>query len=372
MGVPAQRAPQKPRIVVLQKYVAPYRSVLFDAIAATAQVDLVVLCYGRPERRRDYGEPPAGRFTVVHAAGLSIPLGYEANVEVPFGLPHCLAGLAPRAVVCAPDWGGIVAAHYCKSHQARLLIWSEATLVTEAGCSRIKSSIRRRIYGGAHGFFVPGRLAREYIEAMGGAAPFVELRNSIDDAHFSVDHETLEAKYRNPRQRIFTFSGSIVARKGVVLLIEAFSRARARAGANGAQCELRILGRGPLEATVGAAAGIAFAGHVAGDEYRRLMAQTHVFVLPSLWDCNPLVVVEALHSGASLLVSDGVGSHPEAVQENGYVVARGDLDALTDALAGLMVMPWAELRRMGLRSLALAREFATERAARAFVTAVQA
>jgi len=96
----------------------------------------------------------------------------------------------------------------------------------------------------------------------------------------------------------------------------------------------------------------------------------HVFVLPSRSDCNPLVVVEALNCGAALILSDGVGSHPEALRANGRMVARGDIGQLTDALAWAMTGPDPELLAMARRSRTIAADFDTARTVDGFLSAI--
>jgi len=362
---------RRPRVVVLQKYVAPYRVSLFEAIAAIGSIDLTVLCYGVPERRR--GNAVAeGTFATEHARGISLPMGYEANVDLPFGLPRALARLAPDVVVCAPDWGGLAALRYARSNGARLVVWSEATAITEANASRAKAALRRFLYRRAAAFLVPGALAKNYIESLDGRAGFVEMKNTVDPAAFRVARAVFDAKYSEEAPRTFTFSGSLVERKGVRLLLDAFVRAKACAESAGENAVLRLAGRGPLARELVARSDVSLLGFLTGERYRECIRGTHVLVLPSLWDCNPLVVVEALQAGASLIVSDGVGSFPETVRGNGTVVARGDIDALTDAVVATMRAPIETLAAQGRRSLEIAREFEPACAARAFVDAVRA
>jgi glycosyltransferase involved in cell wall biosynthesis len=272
--------------------------------------------------------------------------------------------------VCAPDWGGIAASG--ARNPARLLIWSEATAVTEAGIAAPKRALRRRLYRRASGFLVPGRLARDYLESMGCVGPFVAMPNTIDEPRFWLNDAGIAAKFAVKMPRLITFSGSLIERKGVDVLLLAFAAACAREPAAAATTRLRIIGAGPLQQPHQAMPNVEFTGHLDGDAYRCAMQQSQVFVLPSRSDCNPLVVVEALNCGTALILSDGVGSHPEALQTNGALVPRGDVRALTDALAWMMTCPTGELHAMAQRSRGIAAAFGTATAREQFVAGVVA
>jgi glycosyltransferase involved in cell wall biosynthesis len=69
---------------------------------------------------------------------------------------------------------------------------------------------------------------------------------------------------------------------------------------------------------------------------RALYAQADAFVFPTLGDCLPLAVMEALAAGLPVITSH-VGALAEAVTDglNGLVVAPGDAGALASAIAAL-------------------------------------
>jgi hypothetical protein len=151
------------RVVILQKYLAPYRVPIFNALARNAGIDLTLLYYGRPEARRKWGDFPDREFTEVQSRCISIKAGYEANLELPFSIFHDLGRLRPDVIICAPDSGGIAASLYAKRSGARFCIWSEATPVTERKTSYLKNNLRKTLYQGAANFIVPGILAERYL-----------------------------------------------------------------------------------------------------------------------------------------------------------------------------------------------------------------
>jgi len=123
--------------------------------------------------------------------------------------------------------------------------------------------------------------------------------------------------------------------------------------------------RGYLESLIpdDVRASVTFHGEVPHDDLIDHYRQADVFVFPSLWD-EPfgLPVVEAMSLGIPVVVSRG-GAFPEIVEDgkSGFVVARGESNALTEALSRLVID--GDLRRkMGLLARQRAREhFSWER-----------
>lgn len=125
------------------------------------------------------------------------------------------------------------------------------------------------------------------------------------------------------------FVGADFARKGGPLLLEAFALLRDR-------CELHLVTRTPIEPRPGV--------HVYPDlgpnsaALRLLYAQADLFVLPTLADCFPLVVQEAMAAGLPVVATD-IGAIGEAVEHRrtGLLIPPDDraaLRAAIDALAG--------------------------------------
>jgi glycosyltransferase involved in cell wall biosynthesis len=177
------------------------------------------------------------------------------------------------------------------------------------------------------------------------------------------------------------FVGRIEPRKGPELLVEAVRRLIDHG------CPVTLTLAGPIpdspfgEAVAAAAArlphGVTLAGVVSDAERDRLMSACDVVCVPTRWESQGVVPVEAMMF-ARPLVSCPVGGIPEVVLDGqtGLLVAPGDPGALADALARLAADP--ELRsRLG--SAARARyeaEFTltatTARVEDAYVSAVEA
>jgi glycosyltransferase involved in cell wall biosynthesis len=89
---------------------------------------------------------------------------------------------------------------------------------------------------------------------------------------------------------------------------------------------------------------------------KRLYATADLFVLPTLADCFPLVIQEAMAAGLPVVATD-VGAIREAVRdgETGLLLPPGDVHALAVALATLVADPAAR-QAMGVRGRAMAEQ----------------
>jgi glycosyltransferase involved in cell wall biosynthesis len=135
---------------------------------------------------------------------------------------------------------------------------------------------------------------------------------------------------------------------------------------------LAIAGDGPLAGELraqAAAIGVdaAFLGH--RDDVADLLADAAVFVLPSLWEGQPLILQEALRAGAAI-VATRVGGIPDLVGNDAAVlVAPGDAQALAAAVRAVLADPAIAAR---LRTAAAVRSATLPTAADAVAAALAA
>ncbi|HQR51704.1 MAG TPA: glycosyltransferase family 4 protein [Burkholderiales bacterium] len=135
------------------------------------------------------------------------------------------------------------------------------------------------------------------------------------------------------------FLGRLGHRKGSYDLLEAAARIVAR------RPDLRLLlgGDGQLEgiraraAELGISDSVELLGWVRGEDKDRLLATAALYVLPSYNEGLPVSVLEAMAAGLPI-VTTPVGGIPEAITDGveGFLVAPGDINALTDRLERLL------------------------------------
>lgn len=140
-------------------------------------------------------------------------------------------------------------------------------------------------------------------------------------------------------------------------LIQAFANGPAR----NPHCKLLLAGDGELRGDIevqaqrlGVHSQIRFLGR--RDDVAEILNAADVFVLASLWEGNPLSVMEAMASELPVIATS-VGAVPELVENgvHGLLVPPGDSPALAGAMLHLMSNE-AERRRMGRAAALRARE----------------
>jgi glycosyltransferase involved in cell wall biosynthesis len=105
---------------------------------------------------------------------------------------------------------------------------------------------------------------------------------------------------------------------------------------------LVIVGQGPLEAELKSQAArlqvdARFAGH--RDDVPVLLASAGVFVLPSVWEGQPLILQEALRAGVPV-VATRVGGIPALTGEDAaLLVPPGDVQRLAGAVRAVLTDP---------------------------------
>jgi glycosyltransferase involved in cell wall biosynthesis len=156
-----------------------------------------------------------------------------------------------------------------------------------------------------------------------------------------VPAETLPAA--DPERPVVLAAGRLAAQKGFGILLRAAASWRDLSP----EPVLVIVGDGPLEAELKSQAAslgpdVRFLGH--RDDVPALLASATVFVLPSLWEGQPLILQEALHAGVPV-VATRAGGTPEVTGEDAaLLVPPGDARRLAGAVREVLTDPALEAR----------------------------
>ena len=143
---------------------------------------------------------------------------------------------------------------------------------------------------------------------------------------FRIYNGSSVAEREQRAERVFLFSGSLIARKGVDLLARAFVRL-----ANEVRnVRLKIVGDGELRDEIAQTLGpvserVEFAGFKDWNELPGEYARADVLCVPSRYDGWGLVVPEGLASGLPVIATDRMGAALEFVEtgRNGWLIPRG-------------------------------------------------
>ncbi|MQA94083.1 MAG: glycosyltransferase [Streptosporangiales bacterium] len=150
--------------------------------------------------------------------------------------------------------------------------------------------------------------------------------------------EGVRAELGIGRDRVLLLTVARLApQKGLSTLLDAAAR-----WSGGDAVPLAVVaGEGPLEAELGERVAaerlpVRFIGR--SDDVSGLIAAADLFVLPSLWEGQPLVLQEALRAGLPIVATD-VGGVRDVVGDAAVLVPPGDPPALAEAVTELLTDP---------------------------------
>ena len=325
------------KVFVLTDCPSPYQVELFNEIDAHGECELeVAYLRGRdPERQWKSSD-------VRHA---SIALDGPQN-----GMAHACE---------AARHADLVVFNYYKHTHAERLIAERASLSSPWCFWGERPGLRQPAWAGRllrkwklsklHGAQAPiwgiGKFAvDEYRREFGGQRAYFNL------PYFS-DLQRFESPGRDGKaERVFLFSGSLIARKGVDLLARAFVRLATEV----CNAKLKIVGEGELrqmmEQTLAPVRDrVEFAGFKDWNELPGEYASADMLCVPSRYDGWGLVVPEGLASGLPVIGTQRMGAALEFIEtgRNGWLVPAGDEDALFEAMRDAALVPAQDFVELG-------------------------
>lgn len=196
--------------------------------------------------------------------------------------------------------------------------------------------------------------------------PFLVVPNGVEVARFVP-----AARSANPKVKIL-FIGRLIPRKGFQRVVQALPRVRALAKR---PFEVEVVGSGAARADLDAVAEklgvsdvIRYVGTIPYGQLERAYQYADIFVLTSLSEGMPSVILEAMSCGLPVVASD-VGGNNELVSEgvNGYLVRGDDVDKLARDIARL-INDESLRRNMGGRGRELAQPYDWRNIMRQYIT----
>ena len=129
------------------------------------------------------------------------------------------------------------------------------------------------------------------------------------------------------------FVGRFARNKGIHILIKAIKKLNNQGFSD--RIQFHLVGKGPLYdqyARDYAYKNLLYHGYVDDEELNILYKNSHAFVLPTLFEGMPTVVLEAMKYGLPIIVTN-VGAALELVDSsNGFIVRKNDVQSLVDTI----------------------------------------
>lgn len=214
------------------------------------------------------------------------------------------------------------------------------TLSQQAQCFEDLRSMSAALASCRPEFRSCARRASALVAADKGTASFLEQYRRQGDvailspAFFSPSQVLSLSAFDKPTSnsllplRIFG-GGNLEGRKGVAMALHAISILKAK----GIRATYTLGGSGPerayleaLAAKMGVAGDVLFSQGFSGDQYRQRLAETDVYLLPSLRETAGITMMEAMLAGCYPIVLGGTGAADIVAKTGGSPIAASDPD----------------------------------------------
>lgn len=360
------------RVLLLTNVPAPYRIPVFEALGEMVELSVFFCQADDPDRLWEV-DTESERVAYRALAASMIDLGGRLQMVRNPELSGLLSEspydfyLAGENFLNAPSV--LTTWRAARRRDRPFLLWSESVDTPFASGTLPSNLYRRWLYARTDAFLAYGEMAQRFLERRGAPSERIVRGLQVVPPAQIPPPKTIDEPLPGLAPAggaTILFVGYLTERKGVGDLIDAFAMVA------GKDDRLLVLGSGPaaesLEMRAANDPRILFPGYVDTQLRSDYLHAADLLVLPTLHDPWGLVVNEAMACGLPVIVSDAAGAS-ELIDGNGVVVPAGEPAALARALETLTSSP--EVRaRMGRRSRAIIANYTVERAAHAFVEAL--
>jgi len=319
------------KVIFFTNIIAPYRVFLFNELEKVSKensFDFEVYFMRETESNRDWNIDKNNiRFKYKVGNGLYFRIKSYFGHFNPILIFNLIKN--NEEIILGASWNNlnvllIALLKTCGIIKNKLSIWTEANYMTNESQqkNKFRDILKKWFFSKIDGnFVVPGKMATISFDKWG--IPYkniVIFPNLVNDKVFRR-----EIPYNNYMDQLPIFF--IVARleeniKGIKNFLIAIGLNNTK------KIMLRIAGTGAslneyinYVRTNDLEKNVVFLGNLTEEEISKEYKKSNVFVLPSFSDPSPLTIVEAIHSGLPVLISERCGNHFETVEEgeNGYI-----------------------------------------------------
>lgn len=216
-----------------------------------------------------------------------------------------------------------------------------------------------------------------YVVSLGGRLtdilePFVrnwnhliELPNAVSKPKASTEEKNI--RINNPLRALFV--GRFASNKGIHLLMDTISELNKKGFED--KIEFYLAGKGPLYEKYNSSnshGNVHILGFVSDEELEHLYQNSDLFVLPTLFEGMPTVVLEAMSYALPVIVAD-VGATAELVSDsNGFLIEKDNTEQLKNVIIQFIKLSNTRKKELGSNSLAkVKKEFTWDTVAKAHI-----
>jgi glycosyltransferase involved in cell wall biosynthesis len=197
------------------------------------------------------------------------------------------------------------------------------------------------------------------VVSLGGSLTGILQRNGRPDHVVVLPNATQllpipnEALIKSPARPLrFLFVGRFAHNKGIGILLEATQRLNAMGHQD--RFALDLAGKGPLFEEMKQRyplPNVNFKGFVIDEDLDRCYLEDQVFVLPTLFEGMPTVVLEAMARAMPIIVTDTGATLALVDATNGLIIPKNDVDGLQAAMLAMIDMPATAFQALSAASL---------------------
>ncbi|HZZ86328.1 MAG TPA: glycosyltransferase family 4 protein [Anaeromyxobacteraceae bacterium] len=355
------------KLALVTNMIPPYRAPVFERLAQLVP-EFRVFTFSEMEKNRQWAAPGRGGFEAEVLGGRHLYFARrDWALHLNCGVYRALLRYRPEVVIVGgyDNPGCWLALAAARQIGARVVLWSGSHAHSARARRGVVPLLKRLFVRSCDAYFAYGSLAAEYLVSLGAPRERVVAGvNAVDTQafrHRTVGRAEVRSAHSSGDAPVVCFSGQLIQRKGLDLLLQAMQRVSADA-------RLWVIGDGPLRRKYEELAASLLPGRVTflgARPYRELpdlYGAADLLVMPSLLEVWGLVVNEAMAVGLPVVVSCTAGAAPDLVEGKGtgFTVDPNDVGALASAIDRLVRDP--ELRAdMGRRAQELIEGCGTDR-----------
>jgi glycosyltransferase involved in cell wall biosynthesis len=376
---------KKPRYVILTNIIAPYKTLLFNALQEK-NTDFRVLYFAETEGNREW-RVAKGELQFAFDVMFKGKIDYIGPIELAIETYKKLNLYDPEVIIIGgydrlACWAALV---WAKKRNRKVILMIESHYLDRPRFA-IKESSKRLLVSRCDAILAAGTRHRDYAIRLGAKSENIFIMRGVGGVDLSL-YQTAVLEGRGnklklcnelgiPCKKYFLYVGRFSPEKNLLFLLKAYKKLKSKEGAS--NWGLLLVGDGPQRKEIESFIknnGIRdtfLPGFIQKEELPRFYAISDVFVLPSISDAWGLVVEEAMVSGLPVLVSNRCGCYPDVVRDgiNGFSFDPFNEDELFRYMKDI-ALGELELKEMGRASLEIIKDYTPEKSADVFWQAVE-